>query len=215
MANFELLQQTGLYDQQEICSLFDLKLTDLPASLLHFQSGPSLLNRQRSELGYDALSVDHHYGDDVQHWQASILDMLSNADAAEADIVLLQQRCEDFFSDYRDGLAQGRYQNVSLKQLLNQQLSFGMALCLLGEDDFSSVEDMLECLNLLQQLAHEVRVFPIASQGNNVENILGPLLIELQSRDCGIELKHSPHAIESQQEAAVLRIWTRTCGVST
>lgn len=214
MANFNLLQRTGLYDLNEVCSLFGLKVHELPLSLLHYHAGASLFNRQRSEGGYDIVSVDHRYSQDPQVWRDSIQNILSAA-GAEDEVDVLQQRCEEFFDDYEAGFSQGRYQNIHLQQLLSQQLSFGMALCLLDEKDLQSPEKMMESLSLLQQLALEVRVFPIVSQGNNVETLLGPLLVEFQARDCGIELRHTSSLSGESDGAAVLRIWARACGVNS
>ena len=64
----------------------------------------------------------------------------------------------------------------------------------------------------LCRVAEEVRVFPLLTEKGELSEQLGPLMLELQQRNFGIEIRQ----VEFENlngGNAMLRIWARECSV--
>ena len=98
-------------------------------------------------------------------------------------------------------------QKASLGFPANQ---FQLALCLqqffLPE---SSGERYLAKLLELCRVAGQVRIFLATQDQKNVSQLLGPLMMELQSRNYGVEIRQVSYGVGS----VMLRVWSQECAV--
>lgn len=91
--------------------------------------------------------------------------------------------------------------------------AFDLALC----TDFIfyhqlSMKDIMSIISELCRIASEARIFPLLDhQGKNSED-LGPLLLMLQQKNYGVEVRQVPYQTGISANA-MLRVWEHECKV--
>lgn len=73
-----------------------------------------------------------------------------------------------------------------------------------------SHEKITEIVKELCRVAEEVRIFPLLNHQGKMSDALGPLMLMLQKKNYGVEVRQVPY----QSGNAMLRIWGVECEVS-
>jgi hypothetical protein len=91
--------------------------------------------------------------------------------------------------------------------------AFDLALCtdLIFYHHMSN-EEMLSIIRELARVAAEVRIFPLLDTHGKVSDELGPLLLQLQKNNYGVEVRQVPYHTSSGANA-MLRVWEHECKV--
>ena len=119
-----------------------------------------------------------------------------------------------FQKDYATGVANKRYLPVDLKQLPFQTHQFELALCshLLFQPEFTLDVSPIHLLQMLCNFAQEVRLYPLLDQAGNIMEDLGPLMLALQQKNYGVEVREVTYQ-HRKGGNAMLRIWAQACVV--
>lgn len=101
-----------------------------------------------------------------------------------------QQVATDFFADYANGVAAGRYLSCRLEQHDFAPKSFDVVLLhYLFAKPGLILEEVFRQLQTALQLAPEVRIFPLLDDNAQHAALLAPLCLLLQQNGFGVELK--------------------------
>lgn len=124
------------------------------------------------------------------------------------------KRAKQFIDDYTDGLQQGRYLAVEYGQLPFESHQFDLALCsdLVFRADASDKLTTDLIISELCRVAKEVRIFPLLDAQGEVAQDLGPLMLQLQHHNFGLEVKEVAYE-QLKDGNAMLRIWATECKV--
>lgn len=213
-----------VYSFSDYRQMFDLKDSDLEFAILDFASGLSSFNAEMYQDGHTIVSGDSHYvlsSKEMYDYSQQILQ--ANVDFLKSHDNILQhpgdlekildswiERRDIFLKDYGRGKEQGRYLTMDLPKLPYDDQVFDMALC--ADHLFRDIENAQESLiiNELCRVAKEVRVFPLQNAQGEVSSNLGHLMLELQKKGAGIEVR-SVAFDQLQGGNAMLRIWSTQC----
>jgi len=85
-------------------------------------------------------------------------------------------------------------------------------LCLCSELFFDrsknqSVEYHVDTIKALCLVANEVRIFPVKGNEKDVSLLVGPVMLQLQQENFGVEIKQVTH----DDGKAMMRVWPETC----
>ena len=61
-------------------------------------------------------------------------------------------------------------------------------------------------------MASEVRIFPLIDREGNTSEFLGPVLLQLQKENYGVEVREVNYHLH-KAENAMLRVWAQKCDV--
>ncbi len=195
--------------------MFDLSDNDIQKDILIYPGGASpgiasLKALQGQQPGEHVLvAADPAYQFSVDEITAIYAETYSNApDEAPADWEL---RLEQFLANYKKDEAHHRYIATDFPTLPFKDFQFQLALCpSLLATDMDSAADLVLMINELCRVSHEVRLFPIPNDEQKTHLKLGPLMLDLQQRNFGVELK----ALEGPFVGdAMMRIWPNECVV--
>ncbi|OJY02973.1 MAG: hypothetical protein BGO90_02450 [Legionella sp. 40-6] len=64
----------------------------------------------------------------------------------------------------------------------------------------------------MARVAREVRIFPLIDKEGQTSELLGPVLLQLQKEQFGVEVREIDYHLH-QAENAMLRIWAQKCDV--
>lgn len=209
--------------------MFGLTDQDLSLNVLDFPAGISCFAAEMHELGHNnVISADRYYDlspmDMVKHVDFVIQDLSERVDQhikklhtdAEQEIENLtnvwNQYAQTFLADYSVGQQEGRYQAASLPRLPFEDRQFDLALCsdmIFHNPDIDTEVAAME----LMRVAKEVRVFPLLDHAGETSKEIGPLMLSLQQKNLGVEVKEVPYNLQKKSNA-MLRIWANECVVS-
>lgn len=219
---------TWVHSLADYCSMFRLDDQDLKASILDFPGRIASFTAEMAALSHlNVVSVDRHYDlsplDMVKHVDfciqglaESILqakDQLHPQVVAERDqqVNSANYVAQLFLNDYSVGQEAGRYQAAKLPCLPFAKAQFDLALCshLVFRTPFFSAQ---EIVSELMRVAKEARIFPLLNTQGELAEELGPLMLELQQLDYGLEIKEVDYPFYEKNNA-MLRIWAKACPV--
>ncbi len=219
-----------VYSLTDYRQLFDLHDEDLTKSILDFPGGISSFNAQMKKLGHFVVSADEIYDQDANEIKALAENIYVHAkEHLETNLELLKSPNEAvlqsiektwsqsqgaFLKDYTAGQSEGRYVFASLPKLPFKDQQFQLMLCsdLLFHEQARSGMDPNAVVSELCRVAEEVRIFPLLDETGQTSELLGPLMLELQQQDYGLEVREVPYE-QHQGGNAMLRIWSTHCVV--
>jgi len=207
--------------------MFALQPEDLNKKILEFGCGPSAVNASLPNiisadplfvLDKDTLSsktslLFAEMLREVKHHQDRY-DFESHG-GLEQLVWQRKKGIEKFFADYELGLEEQRYIPVTDYHLPFDDFRFDYALSshyLFAGLDNQTVDFHVKIIKELARVAKEVRVFPLIDRYGEVSEFLGPVLLELQNENYGVELKDVAYSLQKSGNA-MLRVWAQQCPV--
>ncbi len=216
----------------EYQDMFDLPQAALSMRFLEFQSGVSSFQADMREQAAHLVSYDSWFELNKQALQhtaeLSFVERLSQISqrAEELDFsccggsldqLVLNRRegMTKFFQDYEPGHAEGRYLFAAQSRLPFSDFFFDYALS--AHHFFSasapqSLDYHVKTLEELARAAKEVRIFPLVDGQGVPSAILGPVILALQHKNYGIEVRDVAYHLQPRGNA-MLRIWAQQCQV--
>jgi hypothetical protein len=212
-----------------MCQMFCLTDADFNKKILDFPAGISSFNMQAYERGQNIISADSLYSldfdalttmaekilrSDQQQLETLFAKNLIHNDITVDDIMNdWQKSTADFLSDFVQGKKEGRYVAAKLPELPFHTNQFDLALCSdLVFHTKASAFSPAEVIAQLCRVAEEVRVFPLLDESGEISSELGPLMLTLQQKNFGIEVKEVTYKKRTGGNA-LLRLWAKECKV--
>ncbi len=231
MTDTQYYSSNWIYSLADYQRIFALPKENQPIKILDFPGRISSVNAELSAQGVHIVSGDNLYQLSPNAMQQHVkkilkekidflqrnLHMLTSPDEKLANQVISdwQKSAELFLDDYELGKKQGRYQAMHQPRLIQDDQPFDLLLCadffFHGQNQTISAQELM---NQLCLLAIELRIFPISDEKKNINTELGPLMLALQQRNFGVEVK----AVNFPQRSnghAMLRIWANECQVKS
>lgn len=215
----------------EYREMFDLSQEDMNLRILEYGCGPSAVNSQQFHEAHQAISCDPmfvldkdtlsskttmifaHMVEELRQEQHQF--DFSRTGGIEQLITQRKKGMDEFFADYEQGTIEGRYLGVTDYHLPYADFSFDFALSahyLFADLDEQSVDFHLNVIRELARVAKEVRIFPLIDREGKTSEVLGPVLLQLQHEDYGVEVREVNFHLH-QAENAMLRVWAQKCDV--
>ncbi len=209
--------------------MFALTDRDLERALLDYPAGISSFNAETHALGKtNVVSADPHYNlspldmtkrvDHIIQRLAMQLDQYADriqergAKTLENIIYAWNQHAQLFLADYSPGKLENRYQHATLPKLPFKDFQFDLALCSDLIFRTEKTEAPEKTIAELCRVAHEVRVFPLLDEHGNVSADIGPVMLLLQQKNFGIEVREVPYQLQKGSNA-MLRVFAKECTV--
>ena len=211
-------------------SMFDLKEENLELPILDCAGGLSSFNAEMYRLGKHVVSCDPSYNLDVDAMKqkgGSLFDhMLEQMTEVEdrfvwgqyKNLLDFQERRRKslslFLEDYKKGRAEKRYVQASLPYLPFENHQFKLVLCsyFLFVSSKLTQEFHVDSLLELCRVGGEVRVFPVLNSEGYISELLGPVMLLLQMKGYGVELREVKYHFQKNGNA-MLRVWQNKCEV--
>ncbi len=215
----------------EYREMFALSQEDMSSRILEYGCGPSAVNSQQFHKAHEVVSWDPMFvldkdtlsskavmvfaqmADEVRQEQDQF--DFSQVGGLEQFIAQHQKGMKEFFADYEQGKKEGRYIGAADYHLPYPDFSFDLALSshyLFADLDEQHVDFHLNVIRELARVAKEVRIFPLIDRDGKTSEALGPVLLQLQQEDYGLEVKEVDYHLH-QAENAMLRVWAQKCDV--
>lgn len=209
--------------------MFDLSAADLTKRILDYGAGPSSFNAEMRQQDKHVVSCDALYTLSLSEISQKVATVLETTYAGlrqrPYDYVwkrftspgqyyhLRQLATERFFTDLPFGIEEKRYLNESLPTLSFQDYQFDLVLCAYpAYSTQESADFYIDALCELCRVGGEVRIFPLLTSHPDVAKLLGPVMLGLQQRNYGVEIRQV--AYEFQQGVnAMLRVWSQECAL--
>lgn len=215
-----------LQDYQE---MFDLGPDDLKGRLLEFGCGPSAFNSEVRKLAAECVSCDPMFALDIDTLKTKTMMVFDDRVSRVAtlakyydfsryhgfDGLVAQRRAgmDEFFADYQSGKQEGRYVAASELQLPFPDFYFDFALCshyLFGDLDLQDLDFHISMIKELARIAKEVRIFPLVDGHEQPSSMLGPVMLDLQMDNYGVEVRSVKYHLQPKGNA-MLRVWAQEC----
>ena len=209
--------------------MFDLSEADLNARLFEYGCGPSAFNAECHQQGRSVISCDSLFSEDLLSLKQKVSSIVEDRVAGikktpelfdfrhygslDAFIAYRRHGIDDFFEDYEQGLAEGRYVHKDLKALPFADFSFDLALSahdLFGDSVVPEVAVHLQVIRDLARIAKELRIFPLIDSNGEPSPLLGPVLLGLQQEQYGVEVREVNDSLQPKGNA-MLRVWAQQC----
>ncbi|WP_267256693.1 hypothetical protein [Coxiella endosymbiont of Ornithodoros maritimus] len=220
------LISSWVHSFEDYQAMFDLTDTEFDRKILDYPATVSSFNAEMLKAGYDkVISADPHYDlepmdmlkhvDNVIQRLATQLHHYANRIHTEGEktlediLALSNQYAQIFVTDYSQGLIENPYQVAHLPHLPFADFQFELDLCadlvFRNETDLPQLAIMELC-----RITHEVRIFPLLDEQGKVLDTLDPLILTLQEKNYGIEVRKVPYKLQRGSNA-MLRLWAREC----
>ncbi|WP_419419097.1 hypothetical protein ACNVED_11145 [Legionella sp. D16C41] len=215
----------------EYTEMFNLSNKDLAGRLLEYGSGPSAFNTELTNDKKNCTSYDPLFALDKTTLMAKtklvFADMIEkltldqdkfNFSAYGGLEKLIQKRqlgMELFFADYLKGKKEKRYCSLAKIELPFNDFSFDLALSshyLFANLEEQDIEFHIKAIKELARVAKEVRIFPLINRFNQPSPFLGPVMLQLQQENYGIEVKSADYNLQPKGNA-MLRVWAQQCAL--
>ncbi|OGT43691.1 MAG: hypothetical protein A3F13_07015 [Gammaproteobacteria bacterium RIFCSPHIGHO2_12_FULL_40_19] len=218
-----------VYDFSDYQQMYDLDERDLKKSIFDFSAGIASFNAEATKRGMRVISADAAYAlseakmrlhaeqflqETVSLLKANPNRLKDSSDAMLHHVIDLWQKTEKIFlQDYATGKAQNRYQALELPRLPYVTHQFDLTLC----TDFIfhhslSTEEIAVIVKELCRVSEEVRLFPLLDNFGKMSEELGPLMLMLQKKNYGVEVREVPYQTLKGGNA-MLRIWEQECHI--
>lgn len=227
MSNHEVIPG-WVHGLEEYKQMFDLKPVDFEKRILDFPGSISSFNADVHEKAPNVVSGDAIYRldtDEMRDYAATVLDadadylkkhadkLLRRGAAALDEIFAMWERNKlHFIQDYAAGKREGRYEAVLMPELPYKDHQFQLALC---SDYVFNRHIQNDCrpdqvVKELCRVAEELRIFPLLTEAGDVSEWLGPIMLELQKNNYGLEVRQV--SFENLKGGnAMLRVWALEC----
>ena len=215
----------------EYREMFDLSGSSLEGSFLEYGCGPSAVNAELHDktkiISCDPLFV---LDKGTLSTKVSLIfeDMLahvyhdkdkfdfSHDGSFDALIASRRKGMFEFFEDYDIGKIEKRYVPVTDYTLPFDNFEFDMALS--SHYLFADLEDQdvafhVKVIKELARVAKEVRIFPLIDRHGQPSPFLGPVLLDLQHANFGVEVREVSYHLQPRGNA-MLRVWAQECQLS-
>ena len=219
------------HNVDEYREMFDLSQEDMNSRILEYGCGPSAVNAQQFQEAHQAVSCDPLFVLDKDVlYSKTIMIFAQMADEARKeqeqfdfsrtgslDQLLAQRQdgMKQFFSDYEQGKTEGRYYGAADYHLPYSDFSFDFALSahyLFADLEDQSVDFHLNIIRELARVAKEVRIFPLIDMEGKNSEFLGPVLLQLQKDNYGVEVREVDYHLHKAKNA-MLRVWAQKCDI--
>ena len=220
-----------IHGLEEYEQMFDLQPEDYEKRILDFPASISSFNAQIHKKSPHVTSADAIYSKtskEIREYAQTRFQMYQNYLIQHADDLLQKgadslalifdmwkTNKERFLADYEKGLEARRYQSVIMPSLPYETHQFDLALCSdyvfnrYAQNDCRPQDVVLE----LCRVAQEVRIFPLLTETGKVSEWLGPIMLELQQNNYGIEVREV--SFENLKGGnAMMRAWAVECTVA-
>ncbi|STX29578.1 SAM-dependent methyltransferase [Legionella beliardensis] len=213
----------------EYKEMFDLSDDNFTGRLLEYGSGPSAVN---AKLTYDqkqCISCDPFFALDKATLMSKttlifanmVDDLTKEQDHFNFSVYgnldgLIQKRrlgMKRFFDDYLLGKQEKRYLPLQEINLPFADFYFDLALSshyLFADLENQDVDFQVKAIKELARVAKEVRIFPLINRDGQPSAFLGPVLLQLQQDNYGIEVKSVIYNLQPKGNA-MLRVWAQQC----
>lgn len=217
---------------KEYQDMFDLSPQQLSGRLLDYGSGPSAFNVDMCKAGLSVVSCDPLFSLDKATLSSKTKlvfeDMLekvrqttntfdfSQYGTFEQFIAKRRFGMSEFLADYLLGKQQKRYLGIQDIRLPFTDFFFDLALSshyLFSDMDNQDLSFHLNVIKELARVAKEVRIFPLIDCYGQPSSFLGPVLLNLQQNNYGVEVKSVNYSLQPQGNA-MLRIWAQECRIN-
>lgn len=216
----------------EYRDMFDLPEAALSMRFLEYQSGASAFQFELRGIASHVVSYDDwfHLSKEALHdkvetsfsgrleqiiHHAEAFDLSRYADNLDQLTAYRRQGINEFFQDYDLGHAEGRYLFAEQTSLPFPNFFFDYALS--AHHFFSAMAPQtlpyhVETIAELARVAKEVRIFPLVDAQGVPSELLGPVILALQQKNFGIEVRNVGYHLQPKGNA-MLRIWAQECEV--
>jgi len=209
-------------DFNEYVNMFSLSNLKVKQSVLGCGDGPASFNVEAKDKGISVTSIDPIYAfskaELKQRIEEARLEIMPQVRANTDDYIWttianpdeLERRrmraMQAFIDDYEEGSQAGRYVAGSLPDIPFQDKAFDYALCshylFLYSPQVDEKEHIKSVLELCR-LAHEVRIFPLASIQDNERSIHLPAVLSALGK-AGYSYEELPVNYEFQRGAKTM-----------
>lgn len=223
------VRASWVYDFSDYQQMYDLSERDLTQSILDFSAGIASFNAEATKRGIRVISCDATYAlsedkmhPSAQHFLQETVSYLkanpnrlkeSSTTTVNRVIDLWEKTEKTFLQDYALGKAQNRYQSLQLPRLPYATNQFDLTLCtdFIFHHSLSSDEIGI-IVKELCRVSEEVRIFPLLDNQGKMSDELGPLMLMLQKKNYGVEVREVPYQTLKGGNA-MLRIWEQECHI--
>ena len=220
-----------LHDYMEMFNLTEEMLAE--NKIIEYGAGVTSFNREMTDRQLKVTSIDPMYRLSLEEIKAkansifdtTVLKIKQNKDkynwkTNQGLKELLEKRrqgMEIFYNDYEQGKSEGRYVVAEEGAALDcENYSFDLALIthhLFVNFGERGVEAHISLIKEMIRVAGEVRIFPLLSKNGQVSKLLGPVMLNLQQQDIGLEVRQVASQLQKSGNA-MLRAWAVKCEVS-
>lgn len=214
----------------EYRDMFDLPEAALGMRFLEFQSGASAFQSELRSFAAHLVSYDDWF--DCNHdilrekveksfaarlaqitQRAEEFDLNRYEGSLEKLVAYRRQGVQEFLQDYDLGHAEGRYVFAAQANLPFANFFFDFALS--AHHFFSAIAPQTVAYHVamieeLARAAKEVRIFPLVDAQGIPSELLGPVILNLQQKNYGIEVRNVAYHLQPRGNA-MLRIWPQQC----
>jgi hypothetical protein len=212
-----------IYNLDDYQGIFGLNAQELQKRIIDFPGRISSVNAELYAKGYYMVSADPSYQLSPEEMRAHAYQILQtgiqNLDPNQDHSSLIAKwrvSVETFLSDYTLGKKEGRYKVLNHPPFHQLEHSFELLLC--TDYLFNSAQSLtLSVQNIMDELcklANEIRIFPLPNLQSVVAAELGPIMLSLQNRNFGVEVRGVEYP-ERKDANAVLRVWAKECTVNS
>jgi len=175
------------------------------AATMHAQQHSVIVVDPWNEPGVDLAAASQNYLAALRaYWQTSTVNAIEPAAMVQAESVFLQdhQQYPEYYWPQAEltTIVEPRYFDLALVSdwFFSQR--------------FSEAHTAVHLLNQLCHWAEEVRLFPLSDVTGSALPDIGPLLLNLQQRNLGVEVREVSFK-GHPGGGAMLRVWSRECQV--
>lgn len=218
-----------VYDFSDYQQMYDLSEGDLKKSIFDFSSGIASFNAEATKRGMHVISCDASYvlseekmaSYAAQFLQETMSYLKNNPDRLKDSSEVMMRRViglwekteKMFLQDYASGKAQNRYQPLQFPRLPYVTHQFNLALCTGFIFHHSlSTKEIAVIVQELCRIAEEIRIFPLLDNYGKMTEELGPLMLMLQKKNYGVEVREVSYETLNGGNA-MLRIWEQECHI--
>lgn len=232
MTNQNFPVKDWIYNLDDYRQIFNLTDQEIQKGTLDYPGGVSSVNAELYALGQTIISAGPSYrlspkemqGHAKQILQNKITNLRQNVELLSTPneqtinnvIQRWQLSTEQFLADYELGKKQGRYIVLDPPPFTTIEQTFELLLCtdFLFNKALSPTHSSQQLMDELCKLATEIRVFPLPDAKKIIAAELGPIMLDFQQRNYGIEVRAVNYPLRSDANA-FLRIWAKECEVNT
>lgn len=219
------------HDLQDYREMFALSDHDLSGSILEYCSGPTAFNCQMRALKHDVVSYDRLFNLEWSELKEKALhkfeEMLEAVMQNEQSFhwgeyknpqnfaKMRRKNMDAFFDDIATDPKHHRYVGFKSMPLPSNDFAFDLALCshyLFANDPTQDKSFHLDAIVELTRVAKECRIFPLCDREGQISTLIGPLLMELNQLNLGVEVRQVPYQLQDNGNA-MLRVWAKQCDV--
>lgn len=210
---------------EDYLDMFKLSESDLKKNIVVYPADISNFAHRMSKKNNPVICIDEKYHHDLTsivayinqresdlNQKLNLIDKWKNKDQIKKKWSLA---IHEFISDYETGKRANRYQCGNSDFLLNTEQKFDLALCpkCPFQDKKNDHQLPLNLIRHLCQAARRVRIFVNISDLHSVKTNLGPIMVDLQQSNYGIEFSQAD-VNSPNSSTALLEVWSRECQVN-